>query len=335
MINKGNSPIDARLMSWENFRTNFLEDGLAAQVPVTGSPNISVFAEPGATAIGLRTQATPGRETPVSNVEAISVGNVDGQFQIRVADPKLYQPFFAFLLDISNRVQLDHQEPEAAFTAALASWRQMLSTTTVLSDEMQLGLTGELWTLRRLMQRCGTEAIPAWTGADKQAHDFRLGTEEIEVKTTSGEVRKHHINRIDQLVPSPNMNLYVLSLQMISAGVGPGFTLADQVNEIRSAIATDTATTTEFEEKLERWGWHDIDSQFYPRRRRIGSPAILVFVDDEFPRLEPDVLDEVLGPLRPRIDEVRYRINLTGLGWPDGDPAFIEVLPIKEPNHAD
>lgn len=327
MTHQADSPVDARLMSWENFRTNFLEDGLAAQVPVLGEPKISVFAEPGASAIGLRTKATLGAEQPVSNVDALSVAIVNGTFQIRVADANLYQPFFAFLLDISNRVQLDKQQPEVAFTAALASWRQMLSTTTVLTEEMQLGLAGELWTLNRVMQSRGLEAIDAWTGADRQAHDFRLSVEEIEVKTTSGELRQHHINRIDQLVPSPNIKLYVLSLQMISAGIGPGFTLLEQVEEIRCAVAIDPAAASQFEEKLKIWGWHDKDSQFYPRRRRIGSPAILVPVDEECPQLEPCKLDAMLGPLRPRVDEVRYRINLTGLGSSDGDPTFIQILP--------
>ncbi len=335
MTHQGDSSVDARLMSWENFRTNFLEDGLAAQVPVLGEPKISVFAEADAAAIGLKTAATPGAQQPVSNVDAIAVAITDGMFQIRVTDAKLYQPFFAFLLDVSNRVQLDKQPPEAAFTAALASWRQMLSATTVLSEEMQLGLAGELWTLNRLVQSHGPEAIRAWTGADRQAHDFRLNTEEIEVKTTSGELRRHHINRIDQLLPSPDMELYVLSLQMISAGIGPGFTLQEQVDEIRTAITSDPTMLRQFEEKLESWGWCDRDSEFYPRRRRLGSPAILVLVDQECPRLEPPALDGILGHLRPRVDEIRYRVDLTGLGWPDGDPAFTQVLPVEEPANAD
>ena len=327
MSRQDDPSVDVRLMSWENFRANFLEDGLAAQVPVLGTPEILVFAEPGATAIGLRTTATLGAEKPISNVDAISVATVDGTFQIRVADAKLYQPFFAFLLDISNRVQLDKQQPEAAFTAALASWRQMLSATTVLSEEEQLGLAGELWTLRRLMQSRGLDAIKAWTGSDRQAHDFRLGAEEIEVKTTSGENRRHHINRIDQLVPSPNMELYVLSLQMVSAGIGPGSTLLEQVNEIRDVVAVNPAAANNFEEKLDAWGWRDRDSQFYPRRRRPGSKAILVVVDKECPRLEPSALDGLLGTLRSRVDEIRYRIDITGLGSPDGDQAFNQVLP--------
>lgn len=318
---------DARLMSWENFRASFLEDGIAAEVPVVGEPAVTVFAQPHSSAIGLRTPATPGIPAPVSDVDAISVDVADGLLRIRVHDSRLFQQFFAFLLDVSNRIQLDGQHAEDAFTAALASWRQMLSAVRTMPDEVQLGLAGELWTLIRLSKRLGPKAAEAWTGADREAHDFRLDSLEIEVKTTVSDHRWHHINRLDQLVPSPEMDLYVLSLQMISAGVGPGFALADQIAAARSVVASDGAIADAFERKLGKYGWRDADAQHYPRRRRIGSPAILVAADDQCPKIAPNALAELLGGLASRVDEVRYRVNLTGLGITDGEPDFLKIMP--------
>ena len=43
----GESPgvdVDARLMTWENFRTRFLEEGLPVDVPVAGQPVVTVYA---------------------------------------------------------------------------------------------------------------------------------------------------------------------------------------------------------------------------------------------------------------------------------------------------
>jgi Putative PD-(D/E)XK family member, (DUF4420) len=323
----GDEGQDARFMSWENFRTQFLDEGLAVDVPVVGEPPVTVFAEPNGNAIGLRIPIPNGTKAPTSSVEAIQVGVADGSLRVRTSDPELFQPFFAFVLDISNRVQLDAQSPVTAFNSALASWRRMLAASSVMSDELQVGLAGELWTLRRLVTTMGGEAVEAWTGPDREAHDFRLEDVEIEVKTTAGENRRHIISRLDQLLPSPGMKLYIISLMVTSAGIGPGWTLADQVSDLRALVSGSPDFASLLEQKLSASGWRDVDAPRYPRRRRLAGPAVLVAVDDACPRIIQKSLDIALGPLAHRVDDVRYRVNLDGLGVPDGDPRFTEVLP--------
>src|SRR4051794_25267225 len=124
---RGGFGVDARLMSWENFRVRFLDEGLAVDVPVAGDPPVVVYATSDGAAIGLRTPITPGRTAPISTVESIQVDVENGELRVFTAEPDLFQPFFAFLLDVSNRIQLDGKAPDLALGDALASWRRMLA----------------------------------------------------------------------------------------------------------------------------------------------------------------------------------------------------------------
>ena len=120
-------------------------------------------------------------------------------YVISTGDDQLYQAFYALLLDVSDRVQLDRAPVVDAINDALRVWRRLLAGLTGLTHEERVGLTGELWALLRLMGTRGAEAVDSWTGPAKEAHDFRLDSDEIEVKTTSGQRRRHQISRLDQL----------------------------------------------------------------------------------------------------------------------------------------
>jgi hypothetical protein len=321
---------DARLMSWENFRTRFVEEGLAVDVPVAGEPPVLIYAEAGGTEIGLRTPLAAGTDLPQSTVESISVSYRGGELRVHTSQEDLFQPFFAFLLDVSNRIQLDGKSPVAAFTDALASWRRLLAAPSLMTDEMQLGLAGELWALGRLIGVSGTQSVQAWTGPDRDAHDLRLGHAEIEVKSTGGERRRHTINRLDQLMPSPGARLFILSLQFAPAGLGEGWSLGDQIDSIRSLVAASPSDSDHFETSHYDWGWREADRNNYPRRRRLRTAPTLVPVDSDCPRLVPAILVDALGALSQRIDAVTYRVDLEGLGAVDGSDEFEQVLPSSD-----
>ena len=318
---------DARLMSWENFRSRFLDEGLPVSVPVVGDPAVIVFADAGGSRIGLETPVDDDVTAPRSSVESITVLVRDGRFRIETADADLFQPVFAFLLDVSNRIQLDGKPPATAFNDALASWRRLLISSHVMSDELQLGLAGELVVLERLIRARGADAVEAWTGPDREAHDFRLDGVELEVKTTGGELRRHLISRLDQLVASPGLDLYLVSIQLAAAGAADGWTLPDQVATVRGLVAQVPEATDLLEQKLSQWGWRDADAPHYPRRRRLRTPLCLVPVDEDCPRIVPSILDGALGDKASRVDDVGYRVNVEGLGVPDGEPDFQQILP--------
>jgi hypothetical protein len=173
----------------------------------------------------------------------------------------------------------------------------------------------------------GVAALQAWTGPRRQSHDFRLADGEFEVKTTSGSGRVHTINGLGQLVPSVGFDLYVVSLQVTHAGSG-GATLAEAVEQIVAELGHGSDAERIFFELLTLSGYRPADAPRYPRRRRLLGPPLLVPVVDGCPRLTPEAIAVLPAAFAAeRIRDVTYRIDLHGLGVPDGDPRFLEVLP--------
>lgn len=63
--------------------------------------------------------------------------------------------------------------------------------------------------------------INAWHESPTSKYDFTLGRDKVEVKSTSGEERKHHFS-LDQLNPSSNSRLLIASVIVRESGHGNG-----------------------------------------------------------------------------------------------------------------
>lgn len=74
--------------------------------------------------------------------------------------------------------------------------------------------------------------INAWHDSPSSKYDFTLGRDKIEVKSTSGEERKHHFS-LDQLNPSRNSRLLIASVIVRESGHGNG---GMSVNELYTRI---------------------------------------------------------------------------------------------------
>lgn len=55
----------------------------------------------------------------------------------------------------------------------------------VLSDSVQQGLYGELYVLEKIISLKGSNIIDCWTGCNAETHDFYLGEDALEVKSSS------------------------------------------------------------------------------------------------------------------------------------------------------
>ena len=103
-----------------------------------------------------------------------------------------------------------------------------------MSAEKQVGLFGELlprtsdWADRR---RSGSLVL---AGSKPREHDFVFEALHLEVKTTTGERRKHMIHGLTQLVLVPGAGLAVISVQLTQSTLEAGTTLPELVNRIRS-----------------------------------------------------------------------------------------------------
>jgi hypothetical protein len=316
--------------SWDEIK-GFLATGDPSLHVIDGDPPVSIFLDPDGPRIGLR---TPYRETgflparPLAEID-LRIGSAGGQGQLEISttNPSLFPYFYSFAMSVADRIQMEGEEVHSSIERSLDQWRALLRQGSMLSDEEQTGLMGELWMLKRLANVSASDALRAWTGPRGEAHDFRVGDSEFEIKTTRTERRIHHIGSLTQIVPSPNRSLYILSLQFAAAGAAEGRSLDQRLGEIR-AIFEPAGLAGDFDALvLARYRIGEAERAYYRDRLQLRSPPYLVRVTEDLPCLRPEDILAIPRHEMERISDVRYRIDVNGLGFADDSPEFLALLP--------
>lgn len=329
-----NRPVEPgrRHLGWDAFQV-LIDAGPPAVERIAGEPQVELFTDPQGSRIGFRTPslgvALPPSPLTEIDIETVTFSDGEPVIEVSTRNRPLYRDFYALSCAVADRLQVDHLPIDRAITDALEAWAALLEQLVVLSIEKQLGLLGELWVLERIGDATGFDrAITAWKGADAEEHDFSLAAVDLEVKTTSSERRLHMISGLSQLVPNPGRPLNLVSIQLTGAGAGEGWTLADRVEELGSRIRAYGANVEDtFRARLVQAGWQDSHAAHYRRRFALRSDPVLVPVDDACPAIVPSTLDSLGADRLSRVVHVAYRIDVTGLGFPDGSPEFLATLP--------
>jgi hypothetical protein len=174
----------------------------------------------------------------------------------------------------------------AAVTKRLEAWQACLrSRNGALSREEQVGLLGELTVLRIVAEMVGHSAgVEAWKGPLNGIHDFVSSGEVIEVKSVLGIGTHLHISHIDQLEFSGLSSLTIVRVRFRQGHDGKS--LPSHVESIRREIADSSpATVPEFEDRLLRAGYLDVDAPLYSSALFIQEDLCCYTVDKRFPRL--------------------------------------------------
>ena len=317
------------LPGWDIVRRDYIEPGLPGRVVVRETPKVELFVDAGGMRFGADFELSAGSVVPPSPFTDIEIAEVrlDSArcVEISTTAASLFGTFYLFAVDTARAVIERSVPPIEAVNGSLAHWRALLQTSTLLSDEKQLGLAGELWLLERLLARMGRAAIDAWVGPGSQSHDFRLGPIEFEVKATSGARRIHMINGLHQLAPTIDSALYLLSLRFIDAGSG-GETLGETVTRIGASLSPGDRQP--YEDKLRAAGFRTDDAVHYSRRRRVADKPRLIPIVDGVPRLTAAALAALPAAFSTAgISDVSYRVDVEGMGFEEGTPEFAAVLP--------
>lgn len=320
------------LPDWAAFERDYVEAGIPHLFVVRQDPDVLLFVDQGAERIGARFeqsnlrsagQVFPFAEIHVDEVVTDSLRHTEIWTDAR----HLFGNFYQLVTEITAAVVEAGTDPDVALSEAVQRWESLLSRPSLMSEEAQAGLFGELWLLERLIGTLGVDALDAWVGPFHQPHDFRLGTIEIEVKTTSGAKRIHTINGLGQLQPSLDCSLYLLSLRLANAGAG-GRTLAECLTAIEAMLASSHTAVMRFRAGVAAVGYDPADAALYSRRRRLRDAPILVPIADGVPRLTTDALSQIDARFATaRISQVSYSIDLDGFGYADGTEAFLAILP--------
>jgi hypothetical protein len=309
------------IISWENLK-RIIDQNFSIIEPVIGPNKASIFFDVASKSIGFRTETHQDgvlKVTPKFLTASISETSSENIWilEATVFEPNLFRPFYEFIVEVLESIQIEGKEPIDSFNRIWSNWKNVFEEKQKLSEEKIVGLCGELLFVERLATEIGTpDAVLSWHDDSKSEHDFSLENHvDIEVKTTTAEKRVHLISSINQLNPKVDRVLYVYSVQLTRASSidKDSFSLIDLINRVRAKIFRSDQIER-FDRILLESGFNMQDVCELEQRYLSRSVNVLVEVNDSFPRLSEDELFSALGDKFARISDIQFRINLTGLG---------------------
>lgn len=216
--------------------------------------------------------------------------------------------FTAMVADVALAMEADLGADERKllriFLGRIRAWQEfMRKGAQALSAEAEIGLVGELITLREIID-AGVPvvfALDAWVGPLDGVRDFELGTGSMEVKATlatTGFPAK--IGSLDQLDDSVRQPLFLAGARLRQTGTGRS--LPDLVAEMRDVVAGDAEAVRLLSERLIAAGYFDAHADRYVRRFALAGIRIIE-VKDGFPRLTS-------GSVPQGVTKATYEIDL-------------------------
>ncbi|MEV6487098.1 PD-(D/E)XK motif protein [Actinoplanes sp. NPDC051633] len=300
-----------RHLSGDSF-ASFLNLGVPVDHPLDGTPRLILFIDPDNGRIGLRGPLRAKDAPAATGLEHLSIQIVhlggERMVEIAVDNPALFADAYPVLCGVADRAQLDGMSLSEALRETLRRLGHLIRAEEKLTREVETGLLGELVLLIGLATTERPEvALRCWRSGGEE-HDFGLRQLDVEVKTTTSESRIHHISSLTQLQQTGDQPLWLLSLQVTTAGAG-GTTLAELIQRVRALLPTP-ALRDDFDECAHAAGWRHRYADAPMQRWRLRTEPSLFAVTAGFPRLTPALLSAAgidLGVVK----DIRYRLDLS------------------------
>lgn len=324
----------ARHISWDNFRTTIIVPSEQRVHRISKSPLVELFNDGVNKRIGIWIETTLNTEVPpdLLKLAFLSVRTAEERgvsvLEVSTSYPDLQRQFYYFAIAVAEKVLSEKSPAVEAVTAELQSFGAIVERRSLLSIERQIGLLGELILLERLIVRNGPTVLDAWIGPQGEPHDFRIERREFEAKTTVTVNRIHTINGSEQLVPSKDCSLFLVSILLGPPGKSRGFSLPEKVDAIAERLANAPEKAKRFGAAIQRCELRLEDHVHYERRYSLRRAMAIVPVDKNFPALTRPVIQKALGDGATRVESLQYVVNVEGLETEEGSSEFVSVLPI-------
>lgn len=196
-----------------------------------------------------------------------------------------------------------------------------------LSDEAQRGLYGELFFLRKFLNKSADAeyCINSWRGAEKAVQDFQYSDWAVETKTTSGKnQQKLQIASERQLDTSlvPNIFLIHISLEVRE---NHGETLNDIVAEISEILSSSPAALSAFKLKLLEAGYFSHHHDEYEEKGYSIRQESIYRITDDFPKITENMIPAGVG-------DVRYSLIVSANeSWvTEENKLFDQIISVKD-----
>ena len=176
------------------------------------------------------------------------------------------------------------------------------------------GLWAELLVIERSM--VPEMVINAWHNTPTSKYDFTLGRDKVEVKSTSGEERKHHFS-LDQLNPSRNSRLLIASVVVRESGHGNGgLSVRELYDKICTRVTSIDARMHLYQVIAETIGtdMHKLENVFFDYVE--ASDTLRFYDSNDVPGINKD-------GIMPGVSSVGFSSDLTGIiDVQDNESAF-------------
>jgi hypothetical protein len=310
-----------------------LEQGHPFTEPIPGHPAAELNFDPVTALLSLvidhPSRRLPGIEPLELTLAVEARRDLPPRLRVGTRDRNLFRYFYDFCAEIIDKTRSAQVDVAVAIDGVWGAWVQLLDRDAVLSQEKQVGLLGELWLLDRLASRHGWAiALTQWHSTANAEHDFALAHLDIEVKSTTSKARVHVIGSPSQLEPAAGRPLFLLSTQLTKAPplAEGSFSLAGEVSRLAASIP-DLELRGRFHERLRSIDYRSEHERHYGETYCHRSAPVLIEVNDSFPRITNAHLSPLPGNLAARLRELIYRVDVSGLGYPEPSPQFQTVLP--------
>lgn len=312
--------ISLDLIAWRALREDYIDRSVPIEHVLMRSPELHLIYDPGAGRLGMRLRLDPGRKwssmTALRNVMVRLVLMSGARYvEVSTSSNDLFRPVYLLISDVLSRVSEGEQDSLRALEMSLEDFELLVAKSGQLSKEEVIGLFGELWVLHALLEEQVAGAY-SWIGANRESHDFRLGSLELEVKTTTSNVRKHRIHGLNQISPTPDHDLELISIRLGSSGHGSGRTVNSLVVDIREFLGADDSSLRMFNQSLMSLGYDGEHAECQVMYQLTAMPMAIA-IGSDFPAVSYEWLSNAIGSApSARIRDVDLTLDLEGLGRP-------------------
>jgi hypothetical protein len=197
-------------------------------------------------------------------------------------------------------------------------WKELFSIAKGggLSDELQIGLYGELTMLKKLIEvtHKNSKSLSIWTGPEAGIRDFENGSCALEVKTSHGHNhQKIKISSERQLDTNLLDKLFLFHLSFEKRNSSEN-TLNHLIEKLFSILNDDEEAKQDFKRKLHLTGWFEHQKELYSNTSYFVRNENFYHVANNFPRIEENELRKGVGDLKYSIilssDTEPYTTNL-------------------------
>jgi hypothetical protein len=234
-----------------------------------------------------------------------------GRFELVIIllETTLEDIFILLINDIIEELQVISTELEAinAIHMKINEWRRLFErlSTEGLNSEQQVGLYGELFVIKRLIENDidANQVVQSWLGTTGSNHDFSFGTRGLEVKTTRANYPTLKITNEMQLDTEGLEHLFVILLS-IDVRDAITNTLPSIIGDIQLLLIKNGSSLSLFNQKLQDIGYFKDHEDQYKMISYHLRDYIIYEIKENFPRIDRNRIGT------KAIFNVSYQINL-------------------------